>query len=1358
MKIDEIIANPNLCPPKERKSTTPNSKEQINKLDQLLKGNLIENKVNAIESKKEISQYKQIDKKMPFKDNYSLLYNLSIGNKKIDQYTNQKQVQEIKEIPYVLENIGKQERQQFQIQSQFDQTEMLKAFEKKIHTLELFKEVKVSNKQEEFYEKNKGLLITSITCFENMVAFGTNRAVIYIQFNNQINQLEQNKKINHSPIICLRFLDKGTKLIGISEKQVLLYVKNEFVKAFQLKIESIPISMTVCQKSKNFKIQLLMADSLGNVYGIRIKQTLLKYGMQMKLELKENILCHQIESINFQDQEYILLTFKDQIQLVNLKPEYQLLMKLNYKVQENRIIQVKWQIEKKTLLIAVGNDNTLEVLSIQFEKQNDRLKSNLNLLCQYSFNNQYIQYFTWLSNDIIFVKHERKLYSLIGISEILKQKVDIIQKSLSQDIMSQKIGELLVFENSICNFQNQLFFISNEEKIYKSRIVQYKLNTWEDQMQQFQLNNELKEQFGMGLYLYSGKLIKLGNLPRIGRQEYLKPHLHTLVSRFVESSVKSQSFNSIYIAMDFLIMIESYEFLFNQIYLIYKSNRYERQFYESLESFINKGVIKQIPIDTSLKDILDYFSKGDKLKLLKFLIFNLDKSFINYSLIKEFCIQSNLQSILIYIPPKDIEDYKTPILTIFEIYQSCLNNNSQVLQHYFKSTKLDITSLSQKQIDEQIQCLGYKCIWFMSLIFKGESLSQEKIPEKYWPQIVIEILQWLLESEVLERFLQIDAGIFLNELLLILKDNKTYNKLQGFKDALDKQQGELSEIIIRNIYTKIKKLNIVSQFNCFILEIMKLGYQISYEDFLQVMIYNLRCPYENLKVFVDKSNFKFQKMEYKLQEDMTDQDKIKRDNLLIQYITFFTTQLLGDDQQLQSILSEASCSILSCSRIQSEIYCLKGDWIKCIGTMLASSSLIDKEYIFNYIDRILNSNQFYNQKEEIIKFCVTIVQQLADVSVEKLKILLQYFPNYLYKQAIVKLDNHPNFKLYLLNQIIQDSRNKNEIIDKQIMISYIRLLCKHHPQDVYDELQFGDFPQEDCMIICKEYKIMKGVAFLKERSGCLQEALDIYFDVIRTDFIALESGHSQLELQQQLLILILPCLKICRENCSNEDDNFQYWLTCVNRMLILRLEFRLQTNKFNSINKLFQEILMEMFESVHPKLIISNLSQLLKPFTHIEELRRTTVTLQKLCFFQLITHEQFIGNQTYQNFKRLEILYGQEQKGTLLMDRCLVCSQENEKYMYAFMSCCHIFHKQCLRLIKNVKVCKICLDKGIHSDQLNVQLEILVDNDYVQPGDQLIKQPTIEEQLQLSKQEQRQLRINKLKMLDMENEIKEILY
>ncbi|CAD8083032.1 unnamed protein product [Paramecium sonneborni] len=1340
---------------KEKLSTNFGSKEAISNIDQILKGNFIENKIIQKEQKKELNNQQINEKKQ--QDIKQLLYDFQIGDKIIEKSSNQKQVQEINEIPYVLDFIEKKEKQQFQLQTQMDETEMLKAFKKKMHTLEVFQEIEISNEQVEFYEKNKGMIITSITCFENIVAFGTSKAIIYIQCNNQIIQLEQNKKINLCSIICLSYFDKGKKLIAISQQQILLFIKNQFTKAFQINIEGKPVAMTMCNKGENFKFQFLMTDSLGNVYLVGVKQTFLNYEIQFKLLLKENNICYQIESLNFKDQEYIFLTFKDSIQIINLIPEYQLLIKLNYKVPQDKYIQTKCQIEKEILKIAVSYENTLEILSIQFDKKKQK-KQNLNLLCSYNFNNEDIQYLIWLSNDIIFIKHERKRYSLISISEILQQKVELIQKQLSHDILSLKLGDKFqVFVNSICNSQNYLFFISTEQK---QRIIHYKLKTWEDFIQQFQLNGQWKEQFGMGLYLYQGNLIKLGNLPRIERQEYLKPYLHIQIQKFVENSVKSQTSSSVYIAIEFLTMIESYEFLFNQIYLIYKNNRFEKEFYKSLESFIQQGVIKQIPTD-SLKDLLQYLCQEHKISLLKLFIANLDKRYINSSLIKEYFIRCNLQTLSIYIPSKEIDNYKSPLKTIFEIYEQILNKNQQDLQYYFKSIEIDIQNLSNKQIDEEIQNLGYKCIWFLSLLFKGEQFSQERIPEDYWSQIVGDILQWILQNQILEKFLQIDVGIFLNEFLLIFKDDKKYRQLQKYENVLREDLEEeltFSEIILQKVEMTIKKLNMVNQFNSFILEIMKLGYKITYEHFLQVMIHNLRNPYENLQYFVKQSNFKYQKRDYQFIHDFTKQDKVKRDNFLIQYITFFRKRLLNDDATLQEILTEASQSKLSCSRIQSEIYCLKGEWFKCLDTMLSSTIKEDKDYIFNYIDRILNSNEFVNQIQEILEYLLAIIQKLADISVEKLKILLHHFSGDLYKQAIEKLDSHPNFKLHLLYEIIKEQRSKNQIIDNSIMISYFRLLCKHYPDDVYEELQYGDFPQEECMKICKEFNIMKGMAFLKERSGFLKEALEIYFDVISKDFDLIEIKESQIHLDEEIQILIIPCLKICRENYSNQYDNFELWLIFIQRMQKLRLEFFQQTPKYKSINKVFMEIIVEILDRVHPNLIINNLGKLLKNFTQIKELKIITQELQKLCFFQLITFEQYIGNIIYRNFGKLEELYNKGMRGTYLIARCLICQQENDQYMYGFLECNHIFHKQCLKMIKHVKVCKICLDQGNHCDKLKVQLEILVENNYEQQDDVELKQATVEEQQILSKQEKRMMQINKWKMRDIENEFNKVLY
>ena len=48
---------------------------------------------------------------------------------------------------------------------------------------------------------------------------------------------------------------------------------------------------------------------------------------------------------------------------------------------------------------------------------------------------------------------------------------------------------------------------------------------------------------------------------------------------------------------------------------------------------------------------------------------------------------------------------------------------------------------------------------------------------------------------------------------------------------------------------------------------------------------------------------------------------------------------------------------------------------------------------------------------------------------------------------------------------------------------------------VVPELQKGDFPQDECLRVCKKYKIVLGVAYLMEKAGKLLDAINLYFDV-----------------------------------------------------------------------------------------------------------------------------------------------------------------------------------------------------------------------------------------------------------------------
>ena len=44
-------------------------------------------------------------------------------------------------------------------------------------------------------------------------------------------------------------------------------------------------------------------------------------------------------------------------------------------------------------------------------------------------------------------------------------------------------------------------------------------------------------------------------------------------------------------------------------------------------------------------------------------------------------------------------------------------------------------------------------------------------------------------------------------------------------------------------------------------------------------------------------------------------------------------------------------------------------------------------------------------------------------------------------------------------------------------------------------MKCGDFPQDECLKICRKYKIQAGEAFLMEKSGSVVDAIQIYFDV-----------------------------------------------------------------------------------------------------------------------------------------------------------------------------------------------------------------------------------------------------------------------
>lgn len=120
-------------------------------------------------------------------------------------------------------------------------------------------------------------------------------------------------------------------------------------------------------------------------------------------------------------------------------------------------------------------------------------------------------------------------------------------------------------------------------------------------------------------------------------------------------------------------------FLFTTFRAVVK--RYDKYsvFLSSLEQFILKNQIKQMPND-ALKDVMQHLRATRKLQTLKQLIINLDISQLDagYVIITttplpkviQLCVEFNLLIPLLYICPRVDEDYITPIVKMFAVHQS----------------------------------------------------------------------------------------------------------------------------------------------------------------------------------------------------------------------------------------------------------------------------------------------------------------------------------------------------------------------------------------------------------------------------------------------------------------------------------------------------------------------------------------------------------------------------------------------------------------------------------------------------------------------------------------------------------------
>ena len=178
------------------------------------------------------------------------------------------------------------------------------------------------------------------------------------------------------------------------------------------------------------------------------------------------------------------------------------------------------------------------------------------------------------------------------------------------------------------------------------------------------------------------------------------------------------------------------------------------------------------------------------------------------------------------------------------------------------------------------------------------------------------------------------------------------------------------------------------------------------------------------------------------------------------------------------------------------------------------------------------------EREEFIQTVIGMTKDLVQIDSEQCKDIISRLTMQHMHQAIKILGPHPDLQKQLLKKVI-DSRDKGVRVEMSLMLQNIELLCQIDKKQVLPELENNqDYPLDECFRICKQYQVKEAMAYLMERLGGVQEALDLHLAIILgkvTGHLAHPPGYQKDEFAF-LPLAIQPALKLCASLKKQDEE------------------------------------------------------------------------------------------------------------------------------------------------------------------------------------------------------------------------------
>ncbi|CAD8191379.1 unnamed protein product [Paramecium octaurelia] len=541
------------------------------------------------------------------------------------------------------------------------------------------------------------------------------------------------------------------------------------------------------------------------------------------------------------------------------------------------------------------------------------------------------------------------------------------------------------------------------------------------------------------------------------------------------------------ILIEFLLKCDSYDLLFEKIMNdVNQSLRDNHQFFlYCLQPFYQQKFVKRIPVNM-LNKIIEIYMNEKRLDLIQMMIQSLDHKIIKSDQLIKICLKYGLmKSLAIICFQGDMEQYLTPILKIWSVI---------------------LTMIEKSQFET---CIYYACraLAIMKMIFINNDALGDMMEEKKQVEIKKQLANWLLNDQTIEKLMTLQTISTFEVLLKLLEYQKKYdnsnfsrtmliiskvisviqageNDFQKSFQQFHKQESFLDDLQIQFILFQVR-------------------YFISFGGHGSRIVEYLSYMLKNPQVFCW---IYFTELIDSIKDDQKMQDVVlqwyyKKDIIEFLKCQYFINIAIKLEKEIQSAVLGLSyeADFTTFSMISIYFAERKKEFTRAFNFFLTSQNRFVRSLVFDWVEMRMKELQQSDQDNfnQMRSALILKISDLIQIDWNKTRIIFSNYNSESEKVVIEKLSQFPELQLQYIDNVIKRERELGNKVDANFLIINIQLLCQLNPDKIIEEVSSYDYPLEEILEPCKQYKILPAQAYILEKMGRIVESVSISCQILR---------------------------------------------------------------------------------------------------------------------------------------------------------------------------------------------------------------------------------------------------------------------